>query len=218
MVNILVFGTSITYGCWDPEGGWVQRLRKYVDRKNIQEKLGLSGDEIYVYNLGISGDTTEWILQRFEFEAKQRDIEDEGTVVIFQLGKNDALFNNKTGKPDIAPQKFQENLEKIIKIAKKYTQKVIFIGSLPVDESRVDPVPWLPAYSYKNEYIKEYDEITKSTCRLQGADFLDLYSKFIDSDYKKLLEDGVHGNTFGHQVIFETVKDYLLERQILETE
>jgi len=28
MVNILVFGDSITYGAWDEEGGWVQRLRK----------------------------------------------------------------------------------------------------------------------------------------------------------------------------------------------
>ena len=49
MTQILVFGTSTTYGCWDIEGGWVQRLRKYLDEKQLDDP------ELYyiVYNLGI---------------------------------------------------------------------------------------------------------------------------------------------------------------------
>lgn len=31
MAKILVFGDSIAYGKWDSDGGWVARLRKYVD-------------------------------------------------------------------------------------------------------------------------------------------------------------------------------------------
>lgn len=35
MVQILFFGPSTTYGAWDSEGGYVQRLRKYLDKKVI---------------------------------------------------------------------------------------------------------------------------------------------------------------------------------------
>ena len=53
MTLILVFGTSSTYGCWDEEGGWVQRLRKHLDKKQLTDK---DSDLYYlVYNLGISG-------------------------------------------------------------------------------------------------------------------------------------------------------------------
>ncbi|MDO8498518.1 MAG: GDSL-type esterase/lipase family protein [bacterium] len=217
MVNILVFGASNTYGCWDIEGGgWVNRLRKLVDEKNLREQLPLKHEEFYVYNLGISGDTTDWIIDRLEFEALQRDAKEPGTIFIFALGFNDALLNKETNKPNTPPHKFQENLEKIVNIAKKYSPIIIFVGPLPVDESRVDPVPWLPTHSYKNEFVGEYNEITKSACKIAGVHFVDIYQKFIGSDYPKLLEDGVHGNSEGHQAIFETVRDYLTENKILD--
>ena len=38
MTFILVFGTSTTYGAWDSEGGWVQRLTKYLDNKQLEGK------------------------------------------------------------------------------------------------------------------------------------------------------------------------------------
>ncbi len=39
MTRILVFGPSTTYGAWDIEGGWVQRLRRYLDEKQLAEKI-----------------------------------------------------------------------------------------------------------------------------------------------------------------------------------
>ena len=38
MKNILIFGDSIVYGARDKKGGWVQRLREFVDEKNLNEK------------------------------------------------------------------------------------------------------------------------------------------------------------------------------------
>ena len=68
MPQILIFGDSIIYGAWDREGGWAARLRKFLDEKTLTE------EDFYclVYNLGISGDTTEDLLERFEFETEQR--------------------------------------------------------------------------------------------------------------------------------------------------
>ena len=89
MAQILIFGNSIIYGAWDKEGGWVSRLRKFLDEKNLS-----SGPNFYclVYNLGISGNTTDDLLERFEFEIKQRLKEDEETIILFAIGINDSQF------------------------------------------------------------------------------------------------------------------------------
>jgi len=88
MTRILVFGDSITYGNWDREGGWVQRLRKFLDKRNLTDP------DFYclIYNLGISGNDTENLLKRFEFETEQRLKEGEETIFIFAIGINDTQF------------------------------------------------------------------------------------------------------------------------------
>lgn len=213
MANILVFGASTTYGAWDPEGGWVQRLRKFIDKKIINSNL-----ELYfmVYNLGISGDDTEGILERFEDETKRRISEDEETIIIFSAAINDSLFDNKSKKLNCPPDQYQKNIEKLIQLAEKYTDKIVFVGTLPVDETKVDPIPWLLTHSYKNEYIMEYNEITQSTCRLNNVGFIEIYSKNINKNYQKLLADGVHGNAKGYKIIYEEVKNYLLNNHIID--
>ncbi|MCX6743407.1 MAG: GDSL-type esterase/lipase family protein, partial [Candidatus Parcubacteria bacterium] len=92
MHRILIFGDSITYGAWDKEGGWVARLRKFVDEK-------IFADPNYyniILNLGISGNNSTDILRRFEFELQQRIKEEGEIVIIFAFGTNDAqLFNGE---------------------------------------------------------------------------------------------------------------------------
>lgn len=213
MAQILVFGASTTYGAWDPEGGWVGRLRKVIDKRVIATKQEF---EWFVYNLGIDGDDTDGILERFEDETKRRLWEGEETVFIISAAINDALFNIKTRELRCPPARYQENIEKLIKLAGKYSDKIIFVGTLPVDESKVDPIPWLPDHSYKNEYVEEYNEITKSACRVEGVHFVEIYQNLIGRNYTELLADGVHGNAAGHKLIFETVKNYLVEHKIID--
>ena len=75
MQTICVFGDSIAWGASDSEkGGWVERLKIYMGEHR-------SGN---VYNLGVSGDTTNDLLERFEQEAKAR----ESDVIIFAVGTN----------------------------------------------------------------------------------------------------------------------------------
>jgi len=74
-------GDSITFGFYDKEGGWIQRLRKFLDDKLLNELEGLDkkilrklkNPYFFVYNLGISGNTTENLLERFEFERISRN-------------------------------------------------------------------------------------------------------------------------------------------------
>ena len=62
--TLTVFGDSITFGKGDTlEQGWCGRLKKYFENKGGNHRL---------YNLGISGETTKDVLERFDVEAKAR--------------------------------------------------------------------------------------------------------------------------------------------------
>jgi len=214
MARILIFGDSIVYGAWDrgKEGGWVQRLRKFLDEKHFIEP----DFEYSVYNLGVSGNTIGELLERFEFETKQRLEEGEEIIIIFQIGINDSQFVISENKLRTSPEKFKENIQNLIKVAKIFTQKIIFVGLTLVDESKTTPIPWNPNKIYKNENIKRNNEIIKSVCKENNIYFIEIFDKWLKSDYKNLLEDGLHPNSPGHQKIFETVKDFLIQNKIIE--
>ena len=129
MSQILVFGDSIVYGCWDRECGWVNRLRMWVDQKNMQWT-----DFYYsLYNLGISGNTTEDLLLRIEKEIPPRISQGE-TIIIFAIGINDSQFVIKEKRFYTTPQQFKTNLKKLICVSRKFTDKIIFVEPNPVDQ------------------------------------------------------------------------------------
>lgn len=212
MANILVFGASTTYGAWDISGGgWVQRLRKFIDEE--EEKAGFKNHHL-IYNLGISGDKTAGLLKRFEGETQARIKENKETIFLFHIGINDAIYNQQQGKTETTPEKFAENLTKLITLAKKYSQKIILIGSMPVD-SRVDPMPWSPDRSYQNEHVERFNSIVSEVATKEGVNFIEIFQEFINENYSKLLEDGVHMNDEGHKQMAEVIMDYLVEKEVI---
>jgi len=207
--QILIFGDSIVYGAWDKKGGWASRLREFVDKKN------LSSDNYYctVYNLGVSGNNTSDVLNRFEFEAQQRIREGGDPVIIFAVGLNDSqLFK---GKFRTEPQQFGENLQELHVLARKYSQKVIFVGLFPIDESKTSPVEWHKERFYKYEYVKNNNEKIRNFCEKNKIDFIEIFENFINKDYKSLLDDGVHPTTEGHKQMFAIIKDELVKNKII---
>jgi len=210
MANILIFGDSTTWGAWDIGGGWVQKLRQYVDEKRITKP----GKETYVYNLGVSGDTTEDLIERFEYEAKSR-LSKEETIIIFNIGLNDSQFLNDRESQRIEIKDFEENLKALINIARNFSKKIIFLGLNPVDEKKVDPMPWSPDKSYKQELVKKFNKSIKEVCKRNSTGFIDLFQRLVKEGHKYLLEDGAHPNAEGHQRIFEIVRDYLSENKII---
>ncbi len=210
MTQILVFGDSISYGAWDLEGGWVQRLRKYLD------KINLTTNSYYiVYNLGVSGDTSLNLLERFKFETEQRLDKNEETIFIFAIGANDSLFLKSKDDFLVEKEGFKKNLGKLIKSAKSLSKKIIFIGLTPVDESKVNPLPWDKDKSNNNKHVKKYDSIIKSICSQNKVHFIELYDEFTKQDYKSLLQDGDHPNSKGHELIFNIVNNYLNEKRLI---
>ncbi len=206
---ICVFGASTTWGAWDKErGGWVQRLRRYFEANKI------GNGYISVYNLGVDGDDTNDLLERFESETKQRIKKGwyNEIIIIFSIGANDSMYVKSKDSPQVNLEKFENNLKELIKQAKRFTKKVIFSGGLRVDESKTAPVPWGNSLYYTNKNIRNYNQVIKSVCKEHKLLFVDMFD-LLD---KKDLEDGLHPNSQGHQKIFEKVKDFLLENKLVE--
>jgi len=191
MATILVFGDSETYGAWDSEGGWVSRLRKFIDKTN---------KEHMIYNLGVDGNNTESLLIRFEFETKARLWPEEETIILFQIGANDSSR--------LSFERFNENLKQLVKIAKKYSSKIVFLGLTSVDEKKTNPIPWNKDISYKNDKIKRYNDAIKTICKENKVYFIEISKISLD-------EDGLHPSTKGHEKIFMTVKDFLIKNNVI---
>ena len=216
MTQILVFGDSIAYGAWDREGGWVQRLRRFLEKKMASDQ-----EVSYaVYNCGVSGDTTADLLKRFEVECYARyhesvEIYKESFIVFFSIGMNDTQFLNNKASIRISKDEFKNNIKKLIELARKFTSNIIFVGFQPIEESKVSPLPWNRNISYKYDYVEMYDKIVQSICKETNLPFIDIFNQFSKTDYKKLLEDGVHPNSEGHKKIFEIVKEFLVKNKMI---
>jgi len=197
MNSICIFGDSTAWGAWDLEkGGWVNRLWFHVAKR--EEK-----DYVEIYNCSISGGTTDTILERFEAEAKIRNAD----AIIFQTGGNDAAYEHTPGNYLITPEKFRQNLEEIIRRAKKITNNIIFMDLKNCDESKTMPVPWIDIY-YTNENIQKYAEIMREVCQKNNVLFMDI--ELLNNDD---FDDGLHPNANGHEKIFVQVRDFLIKNK-----
>ena len=78
------------------------------------------------------------------------------------------------------------------------------------------PIPWSPEKYYTNENIQEYNNVVKSICEENNLSFIEIFDNWMKSDYKNLLEDGLHPNSKGHKKIFETVNDFLIQNKIIK--
>ncbi len=196
MANYIVFGDSIAQGFNDLSGGWVQRLRE-----------SLSLDD-YVFNLGISGDTSDGLLARFEAELKPRLNDTMDNIILISIGSNDSAWNHELKQCWVPVEKYKDNLMKIIKAAKKYTDKIILISPEPIDQTKVDPMPWEPNLSYKTELVREYNQAMKRVAETEKLKFVDSFND-LPKGYIKTLGDGVHPDRVGHQMIFSLVANVL---------
>lgn len=209
MAVICVFGDSTEYGAWDiSEGGWVNRLRKYTDSK---------GADHMVYNMGVSGDTSADILKRFEPELKARCKEakqyNEEVVVIIACGSNDAyLFD---GKRAVTNKEFSDNVIKLMDLARKYTKNLFFLQVLPVSELKTTPIPWNPKIFYENKELNAVNDIIFKLCSYEQVPLIRIRNEFEKKDYHKLLYDGLHPNSEGHELIYLTVRNTLIKQKLI---
>lgn len=197
--KICIFGDSITRGGIDKEkGGWANRLRIYIESKD---------SDIRTYNLGISGDNTYDVIERFDAEAGAR----EPRIIIFAIGINDSAFSKSADDNYVPLKNFIKNLEVLKNKAKKFAPQIIFIGLTKVDEEKTLPIPWHKDFYHKNEDVVTYDQAIKDLCQKNNLLFIPMYDLLDKED----LDDGLHPNSAGHEKMFQRVKEFLIKKKII---
>lgn len=203
-MRVLIFGDSITQGFWDIEGGWVSRIRKHYDQQMID---GTDNDPPTIFNLGVSGNCSDDVLARFEDETKARATEELAFVVA--IGVNDA--RTKAGVNYSDPTRYKQNLSEILRLAKEYSSRILFVGLTPCIEERSNPVSWGDT-GYTNGRIKEFDDTLREFCEESQVPFVEVYEPFAKTEAEnELLPDSLHPNDKGHQLIADLVTPGLFE-------
>jgi len=185
-MTIGVWGDSITFGSCDSEAlGWCGRLRKSLPTEGWNE----------LYNFGISGETSTDILKRFEVEASAIRPSD----IIFAVGINDSKFPSEAEQNKVSLSDYKENLEKLIKQAKSFTDKITIVGATRVDDE------WrsVKGSRFLNEEIEKYNLVMKEEANQNQLVFIDMFSVL---DPALDLADGLHPNAQGYQKMFEVIR------------
>lgn len=203
-MRVLIFGDSITQGFWDIEGGWVSRIRKHYDQQMID---GADNDPPTIFNLGVSGDSSDDVLTRFDNETKARVKEELAFVIA--VGVNDA--RTKAGVNYSDTDRYKQNLSEILKLAKQYSNKILFVGLTPCVDERSNPVSWGDT-GYTTARIKEFDTTLQEFCKEKQLQFVEVFELFEKAEAEtELLPDSLHPNDNGHQLIFDLLRPRLEE-------
>lgn len=214
-MSIFIFGDSIGEGAWDSMGGWPTRLsRMVIDHyKNKGNRFWPTS-----FNLSISGDMVRDLNGRLSEEYRRRCWASQDNLVIIAVGTNDV---RSEGQPDFyvnSPENFQHELFILGQRLRNTTKNVVILGLSDIDETKMNPCEWSDTPNYwERSRIKLFNAKLKQWAESKGYDFVDLYQvTSSDSDFiKNKLEDGLHPNDAGHEliadVVFEAIKDKYLK-------
>ena len=198
-LKLVAFGDSLIYGFGDGVGGgWVERLRR-------QWMLPESAGHV-LYNLGVRGDRAYQVSQRLENEFKHRgELRNRvPDAMILSVGLNDsARVQSALGRNYTDFEHFKTVLDNLLNLSQQLCP-VIFVGMVPIDESKM-PFQDCLYYSHADQYL--YKEATRVACLERGIPYLDIFDKWCDRGSEwwrsRLIADGLHPNVAGYQALFE---------------
>ena len=202
-MRVLVFGDSITYGAWDTQAGWVERLKREAHKQTIRTE---GSQKLQIINLGIGGDSSTKILKRIKSEIDARYSAIWEFVFVITFGANDERTVN--GVIETPIDVFEENIRQIINIAKKHSTKVMFLGIPPIGL----PIVAFKGQEYSDERVRTYEERLAIVVKAAHLPFVPIRPNFEAKGLDKLYTyDYIHPNDEGHRLITDTVRPHLQE-------
>ena len=204
--NICIWGDSITYGAWDTEGGWADRLRRFLHDRTISSKFS---EYFWVYNLGIPGETSRDILARFDGECTPR----KPQIIIFGVGVNDSAKRiNENDRPSCVPiDEFEKNITTLLDKAVVAGAQPIFMSLVYVDDEGAQRFEASDNISFAHEEMLAYNAVLERVCAARNVPVIDVLNLLSNED----LIDGLHPNASGNFKIFEAVRDSLTAQGVL---
>jgi acyl-CoA thioesterase-1 len=142
------------------------------------------GDKIKVINGSVSGSTTASGLSRLRWFLKSSP-----NILVLALGANDGLRG-------IVLEKSKENLLKIIELAQENNIEVLLAGMM------------LPP-NYGKEYTNDFKKLFKNIAKEKNVVLIPFLLDKVAAEPLYNLEDGIHPNEKGHEIMKTTVLKYL---------
>ena len=148
----------------------------------LQKNLNNNGLDVKVVNASVSGDTTAGGLNRINWTLSEKNID----ILVLGLGANDMLRG-------IKPNETKENLEKIIKIIIDKNIKIILTGMIAPE-------------SHGKEYRDKFNKIYVNLSDKYNLIFLPFLLEGVALKPELNLEDGMHPNPKGVQIISKNIE------------
>jgi len=190
-VTFVALGDSLTAGYMSPVGVSGPRYYPYTAVLEALARGGLGegcGLRVVVVNLGVDGDSTDGMLERFERGVTP----EEPDFVILWAGINDVYAGR-------SPEAVAENVAEL-------AGRITGIGAAPI-MCAVTPVEGSP---HLNGRIRELNALVRGLCEDGGYRFVDLYAATAGSGQgldPGLSDDGVHLSQEGYRVVARTIYD-----------
>jgi lysophospholipase L1-like esterase len=184
-IRICFVGDSFVNGTCDRTYlGWTGRLCL---------KLAEQGLKVTYYNLGIRGDTSGDIVQRWEIETARRLKDGYDNRVVFSFGTNDTTLENG-----------QRRLE--LTDSLRHTTQILSVAQQKYPVLMIGPPPILEAE--QNSRTKILSDCVGELCTNLNVPYLDLFTPLSQSVawLEALAGDGVHPGADGYRAIAHLIQ------------
>ena len=195
----------------------------FVDGAGAADRHGWAyrlGDALEGYDVrvrGHGGDTIEDVLRRTDADVLELDPD----LVVLQVGINDSrLRESFPTDHDVPPGRYASGVREFVsrvRASRDPPARIAVVGTVPVDEALVRP--YKPDKEYTTAAAREYNALARDVCRDADATFVDVFRSFEARDPPgSLLDDGLHPNDEGHELICEIVADAVQAVSMPESE
>jgi acyl-CoA thioesterase-1 len=150
----------------------------------LEAKLKARGINVEVANAGVSGDTTAGGLARLDWALAEKP-----DYVLVELGANDALRG-------IDPAVARDNLDKILTRIKEKGGKPLILGMIGLG-------------NWGREYQDAFNAIYPSLAERHKVPLYPFFLDGVAADPTLNLQDGMHPNAKGADIIAERVADFV---------
>jgi len=197
-MRICFFGDSFVNGTGDDAClGWVGRACAAARH---------AGCDVTCYNLGIRGDTTAHVLQRWRREAEARLPAEHDGRLVFSFGANDCCPAVDGDDVRVAPGQALANAEAILKAACA-SRLTLMVGPAPVGDVATD------------RRIADLSAGFATLCAGLGVPYLELFSLVAASPVwsREVVQgDGAHPNKGGYEQVAEAFMRWTPWRRWIE--
>lgn len=155
------------------------------------------------YNRGISGDTTDGMLERLDGNL----LAIEPSKIIFLGGANDLNHG-------LTPDEIVANIREILtRIKKALPDCEVFVQSLYPVNPYTQPTYLNSVADRKNSDILAINEALAPLCEELGCTYINVHDSLTDENgnlREELTMDGLHVNEEGYAIVTEILSEYLL--------